>query len=98
LRKTLLYLTSAIIIGLLVVFVPLVTVAEINAENTISPSAYTQEGLKTLDRTQFVDASRIPPNEVEALAISFFIALAAYILFKRKHPRRYNRTIGPYVY
>lgn len=91
-------MTSAIIVGLLLVLVPLVTVANINAESTISPSAYTQQGLKALDRTQLVDSSRIPPNEVEALAISFFIALVAYALLKRKIPRRYQRTIGPYTH
>jgi hypothetical protein len=98
LRKTLLlYPTSAVVLGLLLVLVPLVTVAEITPENAMSPSAFAQEGLKALDRTQFVDASRIPRNEVAALAISFFLALVAYALFKRKNPRRYERIIGPYV-
>lgn len=97
-RKNLLYLTSAIIVGLLMVLVPLVTVAGIETDNATSLPEFTMKGMNTLDKTQLVDASRIPSNEVEALAISFFVALFAYALFKRKHPRRYDKTIGSYAY
>jgi hypothetical protein len=94
-KKTLLYLSAATIIGILITIVPIITIAQIgigeNQKNGFNPSTLGQ-GVRQLDG----DSSNTNANNsyVTVLAISFIIALAAFGLLGHHAPRRYNLRLG----
>lgn len=86
-KKVLVYLISAVVLGLLVVLVPLITVV------TIEPVSFTRanslsEGMKTLDKQAFDSNSQtqtLAPVAAPAIPVtSFVVALVAYVVLKRK--------------
>lgn len=90
-KKIPLYLLVAVILGLSLSLVPLAT---IKAENGYS----IQQRLKTLEGTYDSSATTYSGSDVEVLAISFVIALVAYLLFKHASPRRHREWIRPYPF
>jgi hypothetical protein len=98
-KKTLLYLLAAAIIGVLVTVVPLVTIAHTGIEGNNQHASQPQslgQGLKQLDGDNSPTSSQINSSELTALAISFIIALLAYTLVGHGHkgPRRYDMRLG----
>lgn len=93
-----LYLVAAAVAGLMLVLIPLVTIAQIEHEGTASFPGLARQGLQSLDNPYQPEYSRIQQYEVDALAFSFFVAVGAYVLFRRKKPNRTKRTIGPFAY
>jgi preprotein translocase subunit SecG len=91
-KRAWLYLAFAVAIGLTLVLVPLITLANIRANDSLSAHLQSLEG-----NTSSGSAKNLN-NEVDALAISFFVALAAYALLKRKTPRQPNRAFSPYPF
>ena len=84
-KKTALYLTAAVILGLLMIIVPLITLAETKPETQyVFPDALTRS-LKELNGTR-QDTSLTPGNDVGIIAVSFLFALIAYLLYKRRRP------------
>jgi len=102
LRRTLLYSAVAVVIGLLLTLVPLITLAEIKAgyNHYAMPSSLSQR-METLEgaRAHFdADTPRYSAYDLEILAFSFVIALVAYVLFKRRTPHHDHRWSGPFPY
>lgn len=93
-----LYLVAAMVAGLMLVLVPLVTIAQIEQESTTSFPRLARQGLQSLDNPYSLEYSRIQEYEVDVLAFSFFVAVGAYVLFRRKKSDRTKRTIGPLPY
>jgi hypothetical protein len=91
-KRAWLYLASAVAVGLALVLVPLVTLANIRANDSLS------EHLQSLEGNTSSDSAKNQNNEVDVLAISFFVALAAYALLKHKTPRQPNRDFSPYPF
>jgi hypothetical protein len=87
LKKTLLYSVTAVVLGLLLTIVPLMTSAETRAGNYYGiPKSFSQ-GFTKLEGSRLGEPK--PVNaDLEILAISFTIALVTYILFKRRMPHR----------
>jgi hypothetical protein len=96
-RKTLLYLLAAAILGILVTVVPLIVVAQTgiggNKQNPLQAKSL-NEGLKQLDGGNGSNSSQISSSDLTALAISFIIALLAYTLVGHKAPRRFDMRLG----
>jgi len=96
-KKTLLYILAAAVLGILVTVVPLITVARIvtenNKQNELQPKSLGQ-GLKQLEGGNGSNSSEVNSSDLAVLAISFFIALLAYTLVGHKAPRRYNMRLG----
>jgi hypothetical protein len=94
-KKTLLYLSAAAILGILITIVPIITIAQIgigeNKTSAFTPSMLGQ-GVRQLDG----GGSNTKANNsyVTVLAISFIVALAAFGLVGHHAPRRYNLRLG----
>jgi hypothetical protein len=96
-KKTLLYLLSAVILGILITIVPLITIAQIESGNKNPNQSYEQslgQGLKQLDKGNGSNNSNADNSDVVILAISFTIALIAYGLVEHKGPRRVYWRLG----
>ena len=93
LRKTLLYSTLAVILGLALVLLPLFTVAELRSQYESQTQPSLAQRLRYLespppDSTQF-------SSDVEVLGACFALALVAYVFFRGKRPRREDRALRP---
>lgn len=89
-KKTLLYLSTAVVLGILVTIVPLITVAQIgstgNRQNESYPSSL-RKSLGQLEGQYDLKPSSVN-SDLQFLTVSFVIALVAYILVKHKMPKR----------
>ena len=93
-RKTILYLVAAFIMGVLLMVVPLIVIAQIGGsapQNGSKPSDLSR-GLRQLDGDS--DTKTVNNTEVLILAIAFIIALLTYGIIGPKAPRRYNMRLG----
>jgi hypothetical protein len=93
LKKTLLYLVAAFIIGVLLIVVPLIVISQIgNTPQNGSKPSVLSGGLRQLDGES--DTKTVSNKEVIILAIAFVIALITYGIIGPKAPRRYNMRLG----
>src|SRR4030042_1894607 len=93
LRKTLVYSSLAIVLGLALVLLPLFTVAELKSQYESQPQPSLAQRLRYLespppDSTQF-------SSDMEVLSACFAIALVAYVFFRGKRSRREDRVLRP---
>jgi branched-subunit amino acid ABC-type transport system permease component len=96
LKKTSLYLLVAVLLGLSLILVPLATIKAENGYKAIPQSI--QQRLKTLEGTYDSGATTYSGSDVEILAISFVIALVAYLMFKHASPHREREWVRPYPF
>ncbi len=97
-KKILVYLAVAVVLGLFLTLVPLITIAEIRVENEYAMPESLWEGLEKLEGTRFLDTSQYSDAGLEILAISFVIALVVYVLFKRRLTHHEYRRFPLYPY
>lgn len=95
-KKILTYLLVAIILGLSLMLIPLVTIRAENGYNAMPQSI--RERLETLEGTHDSGTGTYSASDVEIFAVSLVIALVVYLLVKSKMPRRRHEWIGPYPY
>jgi hypothetical protein len=96
-KKILLYLAAAAILGILITIVPLITIAQIGIGENQKSVFYLStlgEGVRKLDGDYGSNTSNGNNSYVTVLAVSFIIALAAFTLLGHKAPRRYNLRLG----
>lgn len=89
LKKILLYSGVAVVLGLLLTLVPLITLAEFRAENHHDATLYAQslpEQMKKLEGTYASDTPAYSTANLQVLGICFAIALVVYVLFRRRIP------------
>jgi hypothetical protein len=93
LKKTLLYLLAAAILGILVTVVPLITVVKFTTVAKTAIGGSTQlapqprsigQGLKQLEGGSGLNSSQVNISDLTVLAISIIIALLAYTLVRRE--------------
>lgn len=94
-RKSLLYLFSAAILGVLITVVPLVTIAQI-AQNKPSQSYFSSvgKGLRQLDEGNSSKTLDVTNSEVIVLAVGFIVALLAYGLMEHKGRKKIYWQLG----
>ena len=85
-KKILLYSAAAVVLGLLLMLVPLITLAKIRPNHYHAMRNSLSEKLETLDGTYDFGGSKYSAADVKVFAISFVVALVAYMLFKRRRP------------
>jgi hypothetical protein len=97
LKKILLYSAVAVVLGLLLTLVPLITLAEFRAENSAVYSF--QAKMREIETPTYGgDTQTFSAYVLDVLAISFAIALVVYVLFKRRIPHDEYRWIREYPY
>ena len=87
LKKILLYSGVAVVLGLLLTLVPLITLAEFRAENHYDTPPYAtvlSEGMKSLEGTHGLDKPAYSTTDVQVLGVCFAIASVVYVLFRRR--------------
>ncbi|MBS7632331.1 hypothetical protein KEJ15_01745 [Candidatus Bathyarchaeota archaeon] len=95
-RRLIGYVVLAMVLGVSIVLVPLVALAQLRADEALSfASLPRQMTLLEGTRSTAYDGRY---SDVEALSFSFFVAAIVYLLFKRKTPRRNYRFTGPYPF
>jgi hypothetical protein len=96
LRKAWVYSALAIVLGLLLVLFPLITLTSIRAEDHHELNAMLSEKLKELDGSS--SDRKSSSSDVETLALSVIIALAAFMFLRRRRPQVGRRVIGQLPY
>ena len=87
LKKILLYSVVAVVLGLSLTIVPLITLAEFRTENHYDTPLYAKafsEGMKNLEGAHGLDKPAYSIADFEALGVCFAIALVVYLLFRRR--------------
>jgi len=83
LKRAFLYSVAAVILGLVLTLVPLVTFAKMKTENGVGRFLF-ESSLEKLEGYQRLDSPRYSLIDLESFAISFIVALSIYVLFKRR--------------
>jgi len=84
LKKFLLYGLAAIVLGLLVIIVPLITFAEFNVLGSFSVVQSFSNGFRGIEGTSPLGTSRSGIDYLLVLVFSFVIAASAYAVVKRR--------------
>ena len=89
-RKSLLYLTAAVILGITITLVPLVTLALIQRD-IYARSQFLNE-FSSLERGSFQsNSSQSYVSAFAVLTVSFVIAMVLYLFVRRRVPRDFAR-------
>jgi branched-subunit amino acid ABC-type transport system permease component len=91
-KKILLYSLVAVVLGLSLMLVPLITISEAKANSYLLTPEHLSRQLEKIEGTYS------PNADVEIFAISFVIALVVYLLFKHILPQHDYGRIRPYLY
>jgi hypothetical protein len=89
LKKILLYSGVAVVLGLVLTLVPLITLAEFRAENHYDATLYVQAlpgQMKRLEGTYGSDKPAYSTADLQILGACFAIAVVVYVLFRRRIP------------
>ena len=94
LKKILLYVVIALVLGVTITLVPLVTRAEIGNTQIWSTQSVSQ-ALRDLDgSSSSVSPPKFSASDLEILASCFVVALILYLWVRSKRPDREQRWIG----
>jgi hypothetical protein len=89
-NKSLLYVTAALLLGILAIITPLLALAPFEKRNQGGVSLFLGEGLRGLEGPYASGLST--PNsyssDLTVLTISFVIAMIVYLLVRRRIPRQ----------
>ena len=95
-KKLLLYGLTAIVLGLLVIIVPLITFAEFNVLGSFSVVQSFSNGFRWIEGTSPLGTSSSGIDYLLVLVFSFVIAASAYVVVKgRMHVPDYELTRMP---
>jgi hypothetical protein len=86
LRKILVYSMFAVLVGLLLVLVPLITLLSVGTEDHYQPAAVLSRGIQKLDGSGS-QKSKSYNSTLESLAVSWAIAVAGFMVIRRRRPR-----------
>lgn len=91
-RKILAYSMFAVLVGLLLVLVPLITLLSAGTEDHYQPAAVLSRGIQKLDGSS-TQRSKSDTSTLESLAVSCAIAVAGFMFFRRRRPRSERRYV-----
>jgi hypothetical protein len=93
-RKSLLYLTAAVILGIAVTLVPLATLALVRRDIYVRSQFFSEFG--SLERGSFqLNSSQSYVSDFTVLTVSFVIAMVLYLFVRRRVPRDFARIRFP---
>jgi len=82
-NKVMIYSVIAVVLGLLLTLTPLLMLADFKAENYFGTLCSSPRQMEKLEgKTRGLDTQIYSVADLEVLAISFMLALAAYVLLK----------------
>lgn len=87
-RKMALYVTIGTVVGLLIMLVPIISVAEFQTENHFLSGSTLSDDLRRLDGYFGLNASVPSFSDLGILVASFIVATVVYFLVKRRLPAR----------
>jgi hypothetical protein len=89
LKKDLLYLIAAVVVGLLISLVPLFVFAEITSQNrAITMAPFSEEWKGGHGGPYSLSVVEPSSSDLELLTVCFLVAVAVYLLVKRRVPGR----------
>jgi len=91
LKKAVVYLVIAIFLGIALIIVPLVTLAEINPTDNHSIQISVFHKMRELEGYSSLERKENTSDEVTVFAVSFVIACIGYMTLKRKRPHHEYR-------
>jgi len=93
-RKSLLYLTAAVILGITITLVPLVALALVRQDIYMRSQLFSEFG--SLERGSFQSSpSQSYVSDFTVLTVSFVIAMVLYLFVRRRFPRDFARIRFP---
>ncbi len=93
-RKSLLYLTAAIILGIAITLVPLAALTLVRRDVYERSQFFSDFG--SLERSSFPsNSSQSYVSDFTVLAVSFVIAMVLYLFVRRRIPRNFARIRFP---
>jgi hypothetical protein len=88
LRKMVLYVTIGTVVGLFIMLVPIISLAEFQTQNHFLSRSTFSDDLRRLDGSFGLNASVPSFSDLGILVASFAVATFVYFLVKRKLPAR----------
>lgn len=95
LRRVWAYSALAVLLGLLLVLVPLITLLSIGAEDQRAANESFSLSIKKLEGSRSDNGSS---TDAESLALSFIIVVVAFMFLRRRRPQVGRRVIGQLPY
>lgn len=86
-KRLIIYLASAVVLGVLAMVVPLITFAEFRHEGFTATSPWIRSNLRGLEGYDNLAAPNSDVPGFTVLTVSFVIAMIAYLLVRRRIPR-----------
>jgi hypothetical protein len=97
LRRIWVYSLAGVVLGMLLVLLPLVTLVGTGTENHHTLPALFSNTLKGLEGSSS-DRSKSEAPELEGLAVSFAIAVFAFMFLRRRRPQSERHMFGQLPY
>lgn len=89
-KKTILYLPAAALLGILITIVPLITITQTSQGQNEAYPQLLGKGLKKLDGNYGANNTMTNDSTLTVLAISLVVALAVYTVVRRRIPRQFD--------
>jgi hypothetical protein len=86
-KRLVIYIASAVVLGVLVMVAPLITFAEFRHEGFMATSPWIRSNLRGLEGYDSLAASNSDVPGFTILTVSFVVAMIAYLLVSRRIPR-----------
>ena len=94
-RKSLIYSIIGLILGLSVIMIPILALAEIRRQDSpMTSNSFSEKFIEGPDS----NAPTFSSSDIWFLSICFVVALVAYMLFRSRLPEREHRMVGHIPY
>ena len=86
-KRLIIYIASAVVLGVLVMVAPLITFAEFRHEGFMATPPWIRSNLRGLEGYDNLAAPNSDVPGFTILTVSFVVAMIAYLLVRRRIPR-----------
>lgn len=94
-RRSMIYSIIGLVLGLLVIMVPILALAEIRRQDSpMTSNSFSEKFIEGPDS----NAPTFSSSDIWFLSICFVVALVAYMLFRSRLPEREHRMVGHIPY
>jgi hypothetical protein len=87
-KRLLVYVASAVVLGILVTVIPLITFAEVRHESFIPSSPWLNENIRGLEGYSSLGAPNSDSFGFTILVVSFVVAMVVYLFVRHRVPRK----------
>lgn len=86
-KRLLIYLASAVVLGILVTVIPLITFGELRHESFVPTSPWVNQNIRGLEGYSNLGAQNSDSFGFTILAVSFVVAMVVYLFVRHRVPR-----------